>query len=60
MRTTKKTCSVPCEVEAETKWSEVGGIKISWDLVAAKSSGKEEAIANEDIAETKSGSEEDH
>ena len=60
MRTTKKTCSVPCEVEAETKWCEVGEIKSDWDFVAAKSSGKEEAIANEDISETNSGSEEDH
>ena len=34
--------------------------KIKFVETAAKSSGNEEAIANEDIAETKSGSGEDH
>ena len=52
-------CAVPCEVGIAAMGCKVER-KIKSFFVAAKSSGNEEAIANEDIAATRSGSGEDH
>jgi hypothetical protein len=52
--------AVPGGAEFVAKRRGVVGIEYEERLAATRSSGKEDAIASEDIAETKSGSEEDH
>ena len=52
-------CVIPCEGVAADRECEVEPTMEILE-VETKSSGNEEAIANDDSAETKSGSEEDH